>query len=695
MNIKISDEQLNVINNLKDNNVIVESVAGSGKTTTILYINEFYSNKKILVLTYNSRLRLETKRKIKNNNIEVHTFHSFCVKYYHKSCINDSKMLLLIDKHIKSWSEFRYDIIILDEIQDLTPLYYRIVCKIAKDNVNNFKLCLLGDKRQNIYTFNKSDIRFMTYVDDFFDFNDYKWSKCSLNISYRITKEMSDFINNCVLKTPNYIISNKIYNKKPLYVICDVFDRSKDSVVFKKLKRYLNNGYKPEDIFILAPSIRKNKNDTSPVKILENLIKIYMPEISIYIPNTDIEKLDEKIIQNKLIFSTYHQVKGLERKIIIIYNFDNSYDIFYNSNNNDNNNISLRKTCPNELYVALTRSLEELVMLHHYQHDYLQFLDKHTVSTYCNIEIYNKFNTSLNKNCSEKIIMRDYDILSLSRYIPGDLINHCISFINIDIKDNHHKLIINIDEKIQTNDQEFEYVSEINLTTILINYELFLTNNTTNTIQNILFDYNIIKSITDNNKNDINYMVKLAIMYWSYITGFLFKKKQIKKYNWITSELLHNTIQNLSSLNLSVNAKFFTNFKINDLKIISPALNGISLSTIIDCIDNNNIYLFKCLKQFNDIYYIHMILNIFLYEFFVIIKQHKHISEHTINNHIITNNYYIYNIYNDELIEIKIKFKDIVNIIIKLIKYKENYGNIKDDSKYREYIYKIYNEYFI
>ena len=42
-----SQEQLNVIKYLETNNVIVDSVAGSGKTTTILYIAQYNKNKTI------------------------------------------------------------------------------------------------------------------------------------------------------------------------------------------------------------------------------------------------------------------------------------------------------------------------------------------------------------------------------------------------------------------------------------------------------------------------------------------------------------------------------------------------------------------------------------------------------------------------------------------------------------------------
>src|SRR5437762_14072287 len=80
-----SVEQKNIIDQLLTHNVVVDSVAGSGKTTTNLYIANIHKNKKILLLTYNSKLKMETRERIKKmkvKNLEAHSYHSFCVKYY-------------------------------------------------------------------------------------------------------------------------------------------------------------------------------------------------------------------------------------------------------------------------------------------------------------------------------------------------------------------------------------------------------------------------------------------------------------------------------------------------------------------------------------------------------------------------------------------------------------------------------------
>jgi len=80
---KISSEQNNIIDQLSlNNNVVVDSVAGSGKTTSNLHIALHFNNMKILLLTYNSKLKIETRDKVNKlgiSNIEVHSYHSFCV----------------------------------------------------------------------------------------------------------------------------------------------------------------------------------------------------------------------------------------------------------------------------------------------------------------------------------------------------------------------------------------------------------------------------------------------------------------------------------------------------------------------------------------------------------------------------------------------------------------------------------------
>ena len=58
-----SAEQLAVVKALCDGrNVVVDAVAGSGKTTTIVFIAQTMVQKRILILTYNRKLKEETRQ---------------------------------------------------------------------------------------------------------------------------------------------------------------------------------------------------------------------------------------------------------------------------------------------------------------------------------------------------------------------------------------------------------------------------------------------------------------------------------------------------------------------------------------------------------------------------------------------------------------------------------------------------------
>jgi hypothetical protein len=153
-----SDEQKRIVNAacLKDCNIQVNAVAGSGKTTTILHIAGAYQQlngakdtpSSILVLQYNEKLKTETRnkqKKFKCNNLDVHNYHSFIQHYYNESG-KDSKGMKLVIKTMKPPAKlFSYELIIIDEIQDMTPDFFKLLCKIMCDNLQKeCRIIVLG-----------------------------------------------------------------------------------------------------------------------------------------------------------------------------------------------------------------------------------------------------------------------------------------------------------------------------------------------------------------------------------------------------------------------------------------------------------------------------------------------------------------------------------------------------------------------
>ena len=91
-NIASKEQQTIIDHIIFGNNVCSISVAGSGKSTTILLVANQLKDKKILHMTYNSSLRKEFKEKVEYleiNNLDVHTFHSFAVKYFLPNAFTD------------------------------------------------------------------------------------------------------------------------------------------------------------------------------------------------------------------------------------------------------------------------------------------------------------------------------------------------------------------------------------------------------------------------------------------------------------------------------------------------------------------------------------------------------------------------------------------------------------------------------
>ena len=354
-NIASKEQQTIIDHIIFGNNVCSISVAGSGKSTTILLVANQLKDKKILHMTYNSSLRKEFKEKVEYleiNNLDVHTFHSFAVKYFLPNAFTDEGIRDIILKNIKSIQEIPcYDIVVIDECQDLTPLYYRFVIYFLSLLKNKIQMVILGDPLQSLYEFKGSDHRFLTFASKIWSNHSFlktsTFQYCSLKTSYRLTNQMSEFINTVLYKEKfidtcrsgspiNYIRNNNY---------------SVGKIIINIIKRILSEGDLPSDIFILAASV---SGINSQLKKIENALTEL--EIPCYIPYSDVEKMDERVIGGKVVFSTFHTVKGRQRKHVFVIGFDNSYFEFYAKN------LS-KQSCPNTLYVACTRSTHHLYVI--------------------------------------------------------------------------------------------------------------------------------------------------------------------------------------------------------------------------------------------------------------------------------------------------------------------------------------------
>jgi hypothetical protein len=309
-----------------------------------------YPGKRILQVTYNSQLKTEVRQKsvaLGLTNLEVHTYNSLCVKYYHREGYKNDKLRDVTERNTSSLLPIpAKDIVVLDETQDMTMLFYRLVKKFIADSPNKCPTLLcLGDKYQGLYKFMGADARYLTLSPSIWE---RPFVPCTLTTSYRLTNEMASFVNNVMLGYPR--ITAVRAGPKVIYKVCDPW-QVHSPICDALLPCILDGSVKPDDIFVLAGSIKSAK---TPVRLLENAFAAH--GIPCYFPVSDDKAIDEEVISGKVVFSTFHQAKGRERKIVILYGFDETYFQYYGKEYDPT-------VCPETLYVAATRAKERLFLL--------------------------------------------------------------------------------------------------------------------------------------------------------------------------------------------------------------------------------------------------------------------------------------------------------------------------------------------
>lgn len=351
-----SEEQYRIIKAVKNgHNVVVDACAGSGKSTTILSAALQMPEKRFLQITYNSSLRKEVKEKVKElgiKNIIVHTYHSLAVaKYTPLACTDTGIRRILYEKMRPSSPILPQDIVVLDESQDMTMLYYAFIVKFIKDMNIKIQMMILGDYKQGLYEFKGADIRFLTNARDIWkdfpylhlaDFQEY-----TLKTSYRITRPMADFVNKVMLEEDRLLA---IKEGDPVVYIRNCNHVLQNTVVFY-IKNLIANGVSPNEIFVLGASV---KGPNSQIRRIENAL-VYA-NIPCYVPMFETDKIDERVMEGKVVFSTFHCVKGRQRAYVFVVGFDQSYLKYFAGGLSHDE-------CPNTLYVACTRATKKMFLL--------------------------------------------------------------------------------------------------------------------------------------------------------------------------------------------------------------------------------------------------------------------------------------------------------------------------------------------
>lgn len=524
-----SDEQQRVVDALRRGmNVNIQACAGSGKTTTALHVAMSFADKKILLLTYNARLKAETRERAvaaECANMEVHSYHSFAVRYGRRDAFTDTSLLALLESRTALSGPWDYDIVIVDEAQDMSPLYHRLVVRIIRSDP---MIVIMGDRHQSIYDFNRADPRFLTMASEIFA-SARPWEKASLSTTYRLTRQMTDFIGLCCAGAPSM---RAVRDDGPPveYVIANNYSKS----LQRRLLGIVRSG-RPSDIFVLAPSIRTT---TSPIRVLANsMTKAGVP---VYVPASDEERLDDDVVRGKVVFSTFHQIKGLERRVVVVFGFDRSYHEYYAKS------LSI-STLPNTLFVAITRATHRLILIHDSKKAFLPCVDPDAIRRTTLMDSPLSFDVVQphEQERAPSLLMREKRVCvsDLIRYLPVDIVAACESLLRAGPRENDGLGEINVPVKTVQSNNLCEAVSEITGTCMPALYESRRTGRVS-----FLKKTDLCTRLIRNDPSVMPLVLQETTAWCGRKSGFCFKQIQITSYDWLSMDHMEAACRRLTQM---------------------------------------------------------------------------------------------------------------------------------------------------
>lgn len=560
------------------NNVRSDSSAGSGKSTVGYHVAVELQKmqKNVLLIVYNKIMKEETRNVAKAcrlDNLQAHTYHSAAKHFYGIRGHDDAALSKLLKSSKAPKQPIMIDLLICDELQDMTPMFFEFARKLLKDNSNtNPQIVCLGDKYQCVYAHRGSDNRFLTMAPRIFEgLSKRPWVDADLTLSERVPANIVKVINTDFLGYNRMSAANP--NGQVVYMRLNAWNDVKHigELVLEAIDKY-----SVDDVLILQYSYDSAR---SPAKSLENFL--VSKGIPCDTPCRDDENKPDDVLRGKVAFSTFHSCKGITRKVVFVYNVDDGYFKYFAKD-------APRNICPNPMYVALTRASKRLVMIHHNTNGFfptiLQDSIRHRTKF---IDLGDRTGFEIQSQFELKL-----EITKLIRHLPFEIIDRCMSLVTVstivEAEDD-----IGIPGTVQADDLQ-DSVNDINGIVLPAMFEikqrgrcsLIEQMQGSSGVRNTdaQFVDECAKVLRRDRRLNIMDVTRLAVIYCSIRQGVKSRLVRMNTFDWLTEEHCLKAVERMED-HISKNSKCEL--------IIDTSIAGAQITGVADVVDYDNRTLYE------------------------------------------------------------------------------------------------------
>lgn len=382
---------------LAHKNLQILALAGCAKTTTSLKVAQaLYQTygKKTLILSYNTSLKTDTAKRVTKLKMRryctVKTIHSALGCYANPPRILNTDLLLksVVDSQVPL-SPVDFDVVVIDEAQDLTPLLYSAVCMLLESAARanqRIQVIILGDIFQRIYGFRNARCDYLMYPERYF--LNLEFEQCRLSMNFRCSKKILDWVNNqfnpsrlanvphyreWFLQNQNIILSAwgsgleacpEAVRDAELYpdvkeVFVNYFKRGDlEQAVKREMIEHYEQEHKSADICFIATSVKSGA--------LKKLGTELGRHSNFYFSEPE-QRGNSKLEKNKCVMSTICNMKGREADHVKVFppgSYFEQRDLKQQRNTNGPNNSPVYDPSNNfnSAYTACTRARKSMTV---------------------------------------------------------------------------------------------------------------------------------------------------------------------------------------------------------------------------------------------------------------------------------------------------------------------------------------------